>query len=301
MQNEFKQYQHIERWGTSETKGLDLGECYIFPKIDGTNASIFLKDGKLCAGSRKRELTLEQDNAGFFQYVSDNKKYLEFLNKYKNLRLFGEFLVPHSLKTYRDDAWRKFYVFDVCEFSNEEYEKYLHYNDYIKLLEEFDIDYIPCMSIIKNPTYESLAIELDKNTFLIKDGQGVGEGIVIKNYDYVNKYGRVTWGKIVTNEFKDKHSKAMGAPIITCSKLIEEQIVNDFCTKDFINKEFAKMTINDDWTSKRIPELLNRVFYTLIQEETYNIIKKHKMPEINFKTLNSLVTRKVKEIKSELF
>lgn len=37
---EFKQYQHIQRVGTSSVEGLLKGKCYITPKIDGTNASI---------------------------------------------------------------------------------------------------------------------------------------------------------------------------------------------------------------------------------------------------------------------
>ena len=36
---EFKKYQHIERLGTLEVEGIELGTCYVFPKIDGTNGS----------------------------------------------------------------------------------------------------------------------------------------------------------------------------------------------------------------------------------------------------------------------
>ena len=32
----FKQYQHIERFGTTEVQHIELGECFVFPKIDGT-------------------------------------------------------------------------------------------------------------------------------------------------------------------------------------------------------------------------------------------------------------------------
>lgn len=47
---EFRKYQHVERFGTSEVEGIDLGTCYIYPKIDGTNASVWLgEDGTLRA------------------------------------------------------------------------------------------------------------------------------------------------------------------------------------------------------------------------------------------------------------
>ena len=64
----------------------------------------------------------------------------------------------------------------------------------------------------------------------MKDGEGSGEGVVIKNYDYKNKYGRQTWAKIVTNEFKAKHHIAMGAPVVGC-EIVEEKIVAKYVTR----------------------------------------------------------------------
>lgn len=62
---EFKKYQHLERFGNDEVEGIELGKLYIFPKLDGTNAQVWLDDeGNIKAGSRNRELTLEKDNAG---------------------------------------------------------------------------------------------------------------------------------------------------------------------------------------------------------------------------------------------
>ena len=34
----FRRYQHIERFGNDEVAGIEDGTCYVFPKIDGTNA-----------------------------------------------------------------------------------------------------------------------------------------------------------------------------------------------------------------------------------------------------------------------
>ena len=38
---EFQQYMHIERYGNDEVQGIDIGELTIFPKLDGTNASVW--------------------------------------------------------------------------------------------------------------------------------------------------------------------------------------------------------------------------------------------------------------------
>ena len=40
----FTKYQHVERLGTTETDGILDGDVLVFPKIDGTNCSVWLGD-----------------------------------------------------------------------------------------------------------------------------------------------------------------------------------------------------------------------------------------------------------------
>jgi hypothetical protein len=143
-------------------------------------------------------------------------------------------------------------------------------------------------------------LTLEKNGYLIEDGQGTGEGIVIKNYTYKNKFGRVTWAKIVKNEFKAKHSKCEVGEIKE-KKLIEEEIVEKYITIVLIEKELAKIEIESGWSSKQIPRLLNTVFYCLITEECWNFVKEFKNPAIDFKRLSLFTINKIKELKPELF
>lgn len=300
---EFRKYQHVEKFGNTEVKDIEIGECLVFPKIDGTNSSVWLDDeGNIKAGSRTRELTLEKDNAGFYKYALFGNPNIEnYLKKHPNHRLYGEFLVPHSLKTYKDDAWRKFYIFDVC-LDKDNTVEYLQYDDYKPLLEEFNLDYIPPIAKIKNGSYENFIHCLDQNIFLLQDGKGVGEGVVIKNYNFYNQYGRQTWAKIVTSEFKEKHTKTMGCPEINNEYIVEEKIVNNFCTSAFIEKEFAKL-INEkgEWNNRTIPEFLGRVWYEFVKEESWNFVKEYKNPTINFRLLNNLMIKKVKEVKKDVF
>lgn len=299
----FKKYQHIERLGSSEVQDLLNGECYVFYKIDGTNGSVWLENGEIKAGSRNRELSMDNDNAGFFKFISDNKNIKSMLNDNPKLRLFGEYLVPHTLKTYRESAWRDFYVFDVVRDMDEENIEYLPYNEYKPLLEKYNINYIPPIAILLNPTIETIYNQLEKTgQFLIEDGKGLGEGIVIKNYLYKNKYGRQTWGKVISSEFKEKHTKTMGCPVIESKELVEIKIVEQFCTNSFIEKEFNKIkNEKGEWSSKFIPELLGRIWYEFIKEESYNFVKEFKNPTINYKTLQGFVTKKIKEVLVELF
>lgn len=299
---EFRRYQHIERFGREEVEDINIGEVFVFYKIDGTNSSCWLKEGELKAGSRNRELTLDNDNGGFYAHILQDKRILAYLNKYPTHRLFGEFLIPHTLKTYRDDAWRKFYIFDVCVDKEDDLE-YLPYNNYKDKLEEFGLEYIPPLAIIKNPTEEQLYKLLDKTgQFLIEDGKGKGEGFVIKNFNYYNKYGRQTWAKIVCNEFKEKHHKSMGCPEMNGELTIEERIVDELCTSEFIEKEYAKLVLkNDGFDSKLIPQLLGIIYHEFIVEESWNMIKKYKNPIINYKKLNQFLIKKIKEVKKEIF
>lgn len=300
---EFKKYQHLERFGNDEVEGIELGKLYIFPKLDGTNAQVWLDDeGNIKAGSRNRELALEKDNAGFYKFVLENENIKKYLEKHPTHRLYGEFLVPHSLKTYREDAWRRFYIFDVCLDKEDGSVEYIPYDIYKPLVEEFGLDYIPPIVTMTNGSYEYFIRTLDNNTFMIQDGKGVGEGIVIKNYDYYNKYKRQIWAKIVTNEFKEIHKREMGVNNIKTEKVIEQEIVDNYCTAAFIEKEYSKI-LNEtgEWDNRKIPMLLGRVFSELVKEETWNIIKKYKNPTINYKTLNALVINKTKTVKSDIF
>jgi hypothetical protein len=294
---EFQKYQHLEKLGSDDTEGIEKGTCYIFPKIDGTNSSVWLDGEVIKAGSRNRKLTLDNDNQGFYNSITKDENIKNFFNDYPTLRLYGEWLVPHSLRTYREETWEKFYIFDVVNSKGE----YLHYDEYSKLLPKYNLEYIPCITKGHNLSYEQFIKLLDQNNYLIQDGKGVGEGIVVKNYDFRNKYGRIVWAKIVRSEFKELHRKEMGPHIVEGKKIIEDEIIDLYLTEALIEKEYQKIKNESGWNSKMIPRLLNTIYHTFVVEELWNIIKKKKNPTINFKTLLYFSNQKIKEIKKELF
>lgn len=306
---EFKKYQHLERLGTDEVQNIELGDCYVFPKIDGTNACVWLADGKLQAGSRNRHLSLDKDNAGFLEWALQQSNLMDYLLENPHHRLFGEWLVPHSLKTYKPTAWKNFYVFDVCvdrteqEIQHEgDHElNHIHYNEYKPLLEKHSINYIPPICILKNGVYEQFINQLCKNVFLIEDGKGAGEGVVIKNYEYKNRFNRQTWAKIVTSEFKEKHAKEMGASEIQGKKLLEEAIAEKYCTSALIQKEHAKIASEGGYSSKQIPRLLNTIYYSIIKEDSWEFIKENRNPTLDYKRLMYFVFLFAKRKHPEFF
>jgi hypothetical protein len=293
-------YPHLERFGTDEVDGINIGECHIFPKIDGTNASFWwdLDTGQLACGSRNRTLALGDDNAGFMAWAVQQPHICELARLYHAYRFYGEWLVPHSLKTYRDDAWRQLYIFDVLDATTGEF---LHYDVYSKLLAAHGVNFIPAMAQARNPTYEQLVGCTERNTFLLQENKGVGEGIVIKQYGWKNLFARTTWAKLITNTFKDEHIKEMGGAVLT-SKLVEEEIAEEFLTKHDVDKIIAKIRIEKgQFGARDIPQLLGTAFHELVTENLWEAVKKHRNPKIDFKTLNHCAIARVKHLLPELF
>lgn len=294
----FIKYPHIERLGSDEVEGIFDGACYLFPKIDGTNSSVWLENEEIKAGSRNRELSLDNDNQGFYAHVLDGTetaKLQDFFAENPNLTLYMEWLVPHTLKTYRKDAWNRFYIFDVYD---RQAAQFISYENYAPLLDDFGLTYIPPLVVFQSPpTAEAIMPWLDKNTYLIADGQGVGEGIVIKRYGFVNKYGRTTWAKVVRNEFKEQNHMAFGVPTVE-TKNLEYEIVREFLTRPMVEKVKANL---EPWQSNKIPQLLGTVWHDFVTEELWSILKKHKNPTLDFKALNRYVIERIKELMPEVF
>lgn len=294
----FQKYIHLERQGTDAVDGINIGTCHIFPKLDGTNASFWHgEDGEFHCGSRNRELALGDDNAGFMCWAVEQHNLKLLAQDYPGHRFFGEWLVPHSLKTYHDTAWRQLYLFDVIMPNGE----FMHYDEYSVLFMKYGVEFIPCVSKITNPTYEHLQKETEKNVYLVKENSGHGEGIVIKQYGWKNRFGNTVWAKLITNTFKDTHIKTMGGTVINVD-LVEEKIANEYITIHIVDKIIAKIRLDEGiFSAKHIPRLLNTAFHDLVTEELWQAIKQHKNPKIDFKTLNHCTLRRVKELTPQLF
>lgn len=137
---QFKKYQHIERLGTPATEGILNGTVYIFDKLDGTNTSVYLNDnGEIEVASRSRALTAGiDDNHGVRAYILSNDCFKKYFEEYPNRRLYGEWLVPHTVRNYEDYAWKEFYVFDVMDG-----DRYLSYDEYAFECVPYGIRVIP--------------------------------------------------------------------------------------------------------------------------------------------------------------
>lgn len=299
----YRSYMHIEKIGTTDTDGILNGTCYLTYKIDGTNACVYLENGIVHCGSRKRELdagSAETDNAGFAaeitrnvdnteHYASELKAYLE---QYPNHVIYGEWLIPVTIKRYEKDAWKKLYLFDVYDTETEKYLPYEWLTEHFKRTAVIPLIVPP----ITNPTIEDIQALLDKTgNFLVTEG--IGEGIVIKNYDFVNRYGRICWAKMLTEDFKKQKDKTRAVNTAEKVENATEHNIIQLLTVEHIQKEHHKLIeAKGDWNSRYIFELLNRVWEEFIRDNFEIILKKFRLPTINFKVLKQFSDNKVKEI-----
>jgi hypothetical protein len=306
----FHAYEKVERLEKEECDGLLTGACYIFEKIDGANAQIYLdtETREIAFGSRNRVLGIG-DNLisgdsfrGFSNWVKENNvKLSRFFHVHPDFILNGEWLIKHSIQ-YFPTAYSRFYVFDIYDSANGRYmaiEGHRAWQDLLSL----DIEFVPFDDRIVNPTMDNLKAQLSLPS---RYGASFREGIVIKNYDFVNKWGRQPYGKLLHETFQEVKSKSKSPVSPDAIELaIQDQYVTaarveKICQKilDFESKkpELPPNILNKvRLDMKDIPRVINMVWYDIVSEDMNDILKKFKDPTINFKSLKRLVFERTKE------
>lgn len=316
----FRKYDHLVRLGHRSVQNIEMGLVHVFPKLDGTNASVWYDPAlDVRAASRRRVLSLDDDNAGFclWFYSSDDATELRaFVKDHPNLIVYGEWMVPHTLRTYRQEAWQRFWIFDTYD---RDRGTYLAFEEYEPLLRQYHDDIIEPLCTIQDPSHEQLVAQCETNTYLIAEGAGVGEGVVLKNYAW-REHGR-PWAKVVRNVFKEKAARQHGVAEKHGEFQVEIAIAEEFVTPHLVGKTRAKVCVDvasdvggydmadPNWQQhieaehrgRVIPQLLGRVFHDLVDEEMWAILKKHKGATIDFKKLQGRVTLQVKALAADLF
>lgn len=258
---EQKKYQSIDRLGHKNTIGvLNEGDYIVIQeKLDGANAS-FRKDGnKVLAFSRNNELNEENTLGGFYQWVQENIKAEDLVD---GAIYFGEWLNPHKVK-YPEYA-KQFFLYDIYDLDLERYIKF----DFVKLQAiKLGLNLIPVFYEGDYISFEHLQSFVGKTALggMLGDIE-TGEGIVVKNVDYVNRFGSQKFVKLVSDVFREvQKQKASKNPQVELT--IEQQFVN--------------ATV----TTARVEKFLHKFVDEGILEEPYGIedigiILKHMNPRI---------------------
>lgn len=282
----YKTYHKIHRLGKEETDGILDCEFVVQEKVDGANCSIFWLDGEVRCGTRTRMLPKGESFNGFKETVNANSKIKNFLQSNPHLILYGEWLVKHTI-TYPDEAYRKIYLFDVYDTTNN---VFVPQEVVSGLAQQLGLEY-PHIFAVGKLTEDEIKEFVGKSAIA-----PAGEGVVLKAQGFVNKFGDHIYAKVVHQKFKESNAIVFGGNNKHSETYWEMYVVNKYCTTGRVQKIMQKIQAE---TEKRLDmEHTSRVagtcYHDLITEEAWEIAQK--VPAIDYKKLKGLCTRKFIQI-----
>lgn len=282
---EQKKFMDISR--IKEDTELTLGNIYGFhigdhiviqEKVDGSNSAIVYdkENDKLAAFSRKKELNYDNTLNGFWNWVQTLE--IEPFRKYQNYIFFGEWLVKHTI-VYKDDAYKKFYFYDVYDKDNE---CYLPQTEVKRLADELNFIYVETFYDGEFISWEHCRSFMNNSDIAID----IPEGIVVKNQTELNNPNSKTPFvlKIVNERFseikKNNHKQKVEDPQKVTEKSKALDIVKTIVTKNRVRKEIHKMidegilpeNINPQDMKTVAQNLPRRIYEDCIKEEKESVM-----------------------------
>lgn len=310
----FIRYQHVERIDAEEVTGLLDGVCHVFPKMDGSNMCAYSENGEMHTMSRNKEI---QRPEPFAEFAHSHGGIERFVKDFPMLRLYGEWMVPHTVRNYIPEVWNRWFVFDVMAEDPETVyrvtapggtvieldcmgQRYLPFETYAPILEMYGIEFVEPLCLIDHPTEPELRGMADEeNRWMM--ATGCGEGIVVKRYDYSNAFGRNVWGKVINSQYSSFKAefRKMKMNAERNRESLEHFIAIHYATPDVVNKEYCK--ILDEGEGVNPARLLNTVFRCVVTENIWDVVKKRNLPRIDFRVLRKECDLCVKMVRPELF
>lgn len=294
---EQKKYHSIVRMGHRSTKNVfnNRSNIIIQEKIDGANASFRLGSNSLESYSRNRKLDEDANLNGFYEWVLEN------VNKDKvneNYIYFGEWLNPHKVKY--EKYMHQFFLFDVYDTS---LEKYVEFNIVKEQAEILNINLVPVFYEGLYKGFEHLESFIGKTNLDGRLGdKTMGEGIVVKNVDYIDRFGRQLFVKLVADEFREvQKQKAPKNPNRPKTKLelFAESVITVARVEKAIYNLIDEKVISKDWSIEDMGIVLRNInpilYEDVLKEESEMIPKDSKERDIK-RAIGRLLPNIVKNI-----
>lgn len=215
------------------------GNVFVQSKIDWANLSIRLEDGQISIWSRTQIVysngTLHKKFNNVQNIIPADNGIMKLLEDHPTYRLYGEFLVKHTI-SYPDDAYNKFYMFDILDGENRLDPVYVR-----ELALKYWIDAPTNLSNGYN------IFTLERLNEIMKDNKDFWvrwEWIVIKPYDFTNKRGNTRqYAKLVRPEFKEENSIVFGNVNKTSP---EDEFASKYINAARVLKIINKIEQNED-------------------------------------------------------
>ena len=269
---DIKRYCDIIRYGKSSTNGIITEGDYISisEKLDGANASFCLDETNetgISCYSRNTPLSEENRLRGFYDFVIDNILPIKYkLNpKY---RYYGEYLVSHKV-IYKPKAYHNFYLFSIWDEENHRYvSDEIVKSEAVKL----DLQTVPYFYEGQYISFEHLMGFVGKSELTLEPN--TGEGIVVKNVNYFDNYGRQVFVKLVSEKFAEVQKQKLPKNPNVNHKEIE--LVRSVLTPARIEKLIHKLVdeglLKEDFAIEDMGTILktlgSRVFEDIMKEES---------------------------------
>lgn len=294
----FKKYPKVHRLGKEETEGILEGTVHIEEKIDGSNVSIWFEEGAIQVGTRNQRIT--EGFNGFVQYVQEHPTLTTLFERYPHIRLYGEWLVRHTI-SYKETNYKQFYLFDVCsrtpetDADPEAREEFWPRIAVHQLAKDYDLRIPEYHGEFVNPSVETIMQFVGKSTL----GEE-GEGVVLKNPQFRDKFGNHNYAKIVTEKFKENNGVTFGGNNKHSDTYWEMYIVNKYMTLARIEKCMNKIqpTVDHKLDMADIPRIANTAYHDMLTEEIWEIAKK--VGTVDFKALKRVAMKKAVQIYKDL-
>ena len=259
---EQKKYQSITRYGKSNNEITARGNIVVWEKIDGANASFQRVGEEIKTFSRTIELTGEDGLGGFRKWVLNN---IDVNKLEEGFIYFGEWINRHKIDYGENE--KKFFFYDVYDTNRE---LYLDIDVIYSEAELLGLELAPIFYEGEFISEEHLQSFVGKSMLAVN---GVGEGIVVKNYGYVDKHGNQHFTKIVSKAFQEisgvKVKEMKGKPDIV------NQFIENTVTPARIEKMLFKLVdegkLGEDFAIEDMGTILkllgNSVFEDVMKEE----------------------------------
>ncbi len=306
-----KSYMDIQNMRAKLAFGFQKGDHVIIQeKIDGANASFQYdcETDSVACFSRNKVLTPENDLRGFYSWVGnlDKERVKSILGN--NLRMFGEWLVPHTLH-YPKEMQNTLYCYDVFDM---ETNLYLPQYRVKELVDQLGLNYVPVFYDGEFTTWETVMGYVGKTEMNTE----VGEGIVLKNMTRLNGENthKPFYLKIVHERFAETkgtpHKKPVEIEKIKERERLQalaETIVTEQRVKKMLYKLVDEGIIPENFTMQDMKiicrNLPTAVYHDCIKEEIYTV---NQIPEfgkysgaISIKLVKDIIRKKEENINHE--
>jgi hypothetical protein len=293
---EQKKYLDIVRLGHKNTIGVlnEGDQIVIQEKIDGANAS-FRRDGdKIRAYSRNQELDEKNNLGGFWQFTQTLDPELLF----DHFIYFGEWTNPHKVKY--PEFQKQFFLYDVYDTHLQRYEPFKTVKEEAHQL---GLNLIPVFYEGEYINFEHLQSYVGKTALggMLGDTP-TGEGIVVKNVDYTDRFGNQIFVKLVTDKFREvQKQKAPKDPKIelTQEQIFVDQVVTEARVEKFLYKFVDEGILEDTYGIEDMGTILKnmnpRIKEDILKEERDMLPEEYDENKLN-KAINRTVVKTVKKL-----